>query len=276
MDPLAPPTATSPTLRLFATHFGLRPEPENSTVLEAVARAFARIPYENLTKIIRSAEAGAESVERLPYDVVSEHVKLGSGGTCFSLTAALLHLVRALGWRAEPILADRHYGPDTHCALLVWVNGQPHLLDPGYLIVRPVPILGSGSETKIENGFNEVILTPQSDERLELWTAQAGSRSRRLTFKTTPADSAQFLRAWRASFDWDMMRYPVLTRIIEGEHLYLQNRRWSRRGAHGVERAELELETLPGRLAKDFGIAESVVRRALDILRQKGELHGDT
>ena len=274
MDPLAHPPQKSPTLRLFASHFGLRPEPESPAALEALARAFARMPYENLTKIIRSAEASADRVERLPHDVVAEHVAFGSGGTCFSLTAALLHLVRALGWRAEPILADRHYGADTHCALIVWLDRQPHLLDPGYLIVRPVP-LGTDGETRVDNGFNEVILTPQAGERIDLSTEQDGSRSHRLTFKAAPADPAQFLNAWRASFDWDMMRYPVLTRIAHGEHLYVQDRRWRRRGRDRVERDEIALEALPQRLAQDFGINETVVRRALDILRRKGELDGD-
>ena len=47
-----------------------------------------------------------------PAEVLADHEQCGAGGTCFSLTAAFLHLVRSLGWKAEPLLADRRYGCD--------------------------------------------------------------------------------------------------------------------------------------------------------------------
>jgi arylamine N-acetyltransferase len=98
------------------------------------ARAFATLPYENLSKVIRFAEAGdAVAARELPAEIINRHLQWGTGGTCFSLTATLLHLIRSLGFEAEPILADRPYGSNTHCALRVMVEGQPHLLDPGYL-----------------------------------------------------------------------------------------------------------------------------------------------
>src|SRR5204863_234100 len=66
-------------------------------------------------KIIKDAEAGGvEEARRTPAEVLADHHALGAGGTCFALTATMLHLVRALGFPAEPILADRRYGADTH------------------------------------------------------------------------------------------------------------------------------------------------------------------
>ena len=180
-----------------------------------------------------------------------------------------------MGWHAAPLLADRHYGANTHCALVVWIEDRPHLLDPGYLIVRPIA-LDPEHETKIETSFNEVVLRPtQGGERLELHTAQDGGLSHRLTFKTSPADPAEFLRAWEASFDWDMMRYPVLTKIDRGEHVYLQGQRLQRRGRETLARDQLEIAELPREISRQFGVDLRVVERALQILRRKGELHGD-
>jgi len=104
---------------------------------ESLCAASLREPDKNH----QEREAGnPRQARRLPREVLDDHRDFGTGGTCFSLTAALLHLIRALGYDAEPILADRRYGQNTHCALLLWIDGRPHLLDPGYLILDPVPL----------------------------------------------------------------------------------------------------------------------------------------
>src|ERR1022692_1792165 len=131
--PLLPPEPDSPLLRQFLQAQSIDIALPSVERLTAVARAFSRLPFENLTKIIKDAEAGrVEEARRTPGEVLADHAALGAGGTCFALTATLLYLVRALGFAAEPILADRRYGADTHSALLVWLAGKPHLLDPGY------------------------------------------------------------------------------------------------------------------------------------------------
>lgn len=268
--PLAPPPPNSDVADLFLRHFRVARRASGGELLESVAQAFARIPYENLTKIIKHAGIGnAERARRSPLEVVREHVLHGTGGTCFSLTASLLHILRTLGWRAEPILGDRKYGSDTHCALLVWIDGEPHLVDPGYLIVKPLPLISKG-ELKVENTFNELVLHPrEGGEKLDLYTVQQGNKTYRLTFKTPPADSGQFLKAWDASFDWDMMRYPLLTSIVGDRQLYLQGNRFQVRALDGVSRSEVPADELTMRVAREFGIEASIVARALEVLRRR-------
>jgi arylamine N-acetyltransferase len=269
-SPLDPPEKSSETLPLFLSHFGIQATRGEADLLHQVSLAFSRFPYENLTKVLKKAREGsAESSRRWPQEVVADHVAHGAGGTCFSLTAALLHLLRALGFRAEPLLADRHYGADTHCALSVWFGGVPHLLDLGFLIVRPVP-LASGGEARVATGFNEVVLTPREGAKLDLETVQDGKRVLRLTFKTAPADPGAFLRAWDASFDWDMMRYPLLTRIAEGSQLYLHQTRLQVRTRDGASSREVPPEELAARIAEDFGLDPAIVAHALEVLRRGG------
>ena len=277
VDPLENPSPDSPVLRTFLEAFCVPPGRAPLATLEEMATAFARLPYENLTKILKQADAGSPAeARRAPAEVVSDHLALGTGGTCFSLTAALLHLVRALGWEAQPLLADRRYGSDTHCALLVWIDGKPHLLDPGYLLVRPVLLPATG-ELRISTAFNEVVLTARDGgSKVDLHTVQQGKQRYRLTFKAEPADRSAFLRAWDASFDWDMMNYPVLSRIASDRQLYLQQNRWLVRGRTQVERTELDPQSLAEHIAREFGIAPSVSARALAVLRRKGEGHGCT
>lgn len=259
----------------FLRHFRLSADQPAQELLRAVTAAFTRLPYENLTKIIKQdQEQAAARARRLPAEVLADHIRSGTGGTCFSLTTSLLYLVRSLGWEAEPLLADRRYGENTHCALLVRIGGRPHLLDPGYLILDPIP-LDLGGPVQISTGFNELVLTPRDDgRRLDLATISQGQRKQRLTFKTAPADAGEFLNAWDASFDWDMMRYPVLSRVREGRQLYLQGDRFQTRDHASVRREGIPDSQMSSRIAELFGIDPQLVARALEILHRKGEPYG--
>jgi len=259
----------------FMTHFGLQPEGPRRQRLEDVVTAFARLPYENITKIIKHAEHGsAGKARRYPEEVIQSHINWGTGGTCFSLTSALLHLVRRLGWNAEYILADRHYGPNTHCAVLVWIDEVPHLLDPGFLIVHPVQIL-SDREQEIETGFNRIVLAPAGESaRLSLSTVRGGIKTYRLTYKTSPVDAGEFFKAWDASFGWEMMRYPLLTRTAGASQIYLRGSRLQINRPGSVEKRQVSGEDLVARIAGEFRMDASLVSRAVSILRDKGEMHG--
>jgi len=270
-NPLDPPKGQATLLRQFLSHFRLEQTGDPAKDVANVARAFARLPYENLTKIVRHAEVGGPTY-RLPTTVLDEHIAWGAGGTCFSLTATLLHLVRALGVNAEPILADRPYGLDTHAALIVWLDGMPHLVDPGYLITDPLPLV---SETQHrQTSFNELILEPTERDRLSLSTVSHGRTVHRLSFKTAPADAGAFMRAWDASFDWDMMHYPVLTRIDGEKQLYLQDRRLQSRSLEELSKREIPLDELSKSIQSEFGLSHVVVDQALRILHARGDIHG--
>ncbi len=269
--PLKPPDAASPILRQFLRLNDIDPSQAPVDLLTASARAFARLPFENLTKIIKDAEAGrVEEARRTPAEVLADHWQHGAGGTCFALTSTMLHLVRALGFQAEPILADRRYGADTHSAFLVWLDGKPHLVDPGYLIVKPLPLPTSG-EVRIATPFNELILVAKDGgAKVELYTLQDKHTTYRLTFKTAPVDAGEFLRAWDVSFDADMMRYPVLSRVVGNRQIYFQKRHLLVRGADQSTRAEVTPERLIDELAAQFQIAPQIVAKALSVLKKKG------
>src|SRR5262245_30424554 len=275
MTQLTATQSSDAALRLFVTHFvvDLRPAPEH--VLRQVIANFARLPYENLTKILKEASVGSsEQARRGPAEVIGDHISLGTGGTCFSLTAALLQLLRSLGWQAEPILADRPYAPDTHCAVRVRIAGRPHLVDPGYLLTEPIP-LQEGSEQRIPTSFHQVLLKPRQGEgKLELHTIQGDQTTQRLTYKTDPVDWQAFVKVWDASFGWDMMRDPLLTRVASGEHLYLRSNRLQTRTSTGITRTEIAPAELVSEINERFGINPSVTARALALLKRKGEKHG--
>jgi arylamine N-acetyltransferase len=240
--------------------------------LGRVAAAFALLPYENITKIIKREESGGcEQARRYPEEVIGDHIRWGAGGTCFSLASALLHLVRGLGWKAEYILADRRYGQNTHCALIVWIDDLPHLLDPGFLMVRPVP-LPADSEREIETGFSRLILAPEKDTgRISLHTVRQNKKVYRLTYAASPVDSGEFGKAWDASFHWDMMKYPLLTRAAQSRQIYLKGTRIQVSGAGTVEKRQIRPDELTDKISSTFCIHPDLIARAISILKDRGD-----
>lgn len=270
-NPLTPPCGRE-LLDAFRARFGLTSRGVLPQQLAELVRAFAAVPYENLTKIIKWSECQvASAARRRPHEVLHDFLRWGAGGTCFSLTAALLHLVRAMGLEADPILADRRYGADTHCALIVWLEGQPHLLDPGYLIIDPIPLHLAGGQLVVATRFNQLELVRRTTDQLDLYTIQPGGRRHRLTFKTTPAESGPFLRAWDASFAWEMMNYPVLTRVTEHGQLYLRGRHLQTRLYDQTQQADILESEMVATIVRAFEIHADVVQRALEVLRQQGD-----
>jgi hypothetical protein len=209
-------------LKKFLHRAGLMPGQERQVIISGVADTFSKIPYENLTKIIKSdAVVSPRSAMRFPDELLGDWLRWGTGGTCFSLTAAIVAVYDALGIEAHPVLADRHYGPDTHCGLIIV---EPHgllLLDPGYLLFTPV-LLSPDKVAVVENGHNRIEVKPVGrGDRFELYTVFRGNRKLRLSYKIRPIDSMTFSRCWEQSFAWEMMTYPVLTRTINGNNQYL-------------------------------------------------------
>ena len=261
----------------FMQHFGILPGGLPRQMLGSVVTAFAGFPYENITKIIKRAESGsAEQARRYPEEVIRNYIDWGAGGTCFSLTFALAHLVRNLGWRAEYILADRRYGLNTHCALLVWIDDVPHILDPGFLIIDPIPV-PYREEREFKTAFNSLILAPgKNPDRISLSTVRKDARTYRLTYKTSPVDDSEFFKAWDESFGWDMMHYPLLTRTIASKQLYLNGFRFQITNADSVEMQEIHSEELVSKIVTEFHIHPSLVAHAVSILKDRGEISGKT
>jgi hypothetical protein len=87
-------------------------------------------------------------------------------------------------------------------------------------------------------------------------------------------DRGEFLRVWDASFDWEMMTYPLLTRVAGGRQLFLNKNRLQVRTQSSVERGEIDPQSLVERISREFGVAPQVTAKALVILNRKGVRHG--
>ncbi|HEX3020131.1 MAG TPA: hypothetical protein VHP36_07500 [Chitinispirillaceae bacterium] len=252
----------------FLKRCGIDPSEDRETILYRIADAFSRIPYENLTKIIKSdIMVTPSSSMRYPDELIADYLRWGTGGTCFSLTAAIIAVYNALGIETHPVLADRHYGPDTHCGLIIVKAEGLLLLDPGYLLFTPV-ILPRQKSVTVQTGYNSIeLVSLDNGEKVEFYTVVKGSRKIRLVYKIKPVDPMTFARAWEESFRWEMMTYPVLTRVTAGEHQYLQGKNLAIRSATGTKREILTAEMQFDYIASNMGIHRDVIKKAFGVIK---------
>jgi len=254
----------------LAAHLGVTRIEPNRESLHFFLQRFSGIIYENVTKIIAFAETGdAARALRRPEVLVDDYFRHGAGGTCFSLTYLAHSMLLHFGLEARLVLGDRHYGKDTHCAVICRAEGESWLLDVGYLIFVPI-LLNPSGPSLVTTAINQVELVPVAPDRFDAFTLFRGDRKHRFTIKGEAVGEERFLRCWEHSFAFDMMAYPVLTRIEGDTQYYLQGTRCDIRTAEEMRKATLEITRIPEVAAHHLGISSELTRHARKLTLLKG------
>lgn len=192
-------------------------------LLREISRAFSHLPYENVTKILKEARS-AGSLEKLrqPDEVLQDHLRWNTGGTCFSLCNTLLAILQECGFHCFIAMGDMHYGENIHCAVVAEIHQQQFLADPGYLLHEPIPIPTSIVEVAHLTSMNTVILKAETEHLLSLYTVESGVRKWRYRLKLTPTSRDEFQRHWIHSFSLNSMENLLLSRIDENGRIYFR------------------------------------------------------
>jgi len=249
----------------FLASFGL---PENPACefdsLRELYRAFSNLPYENISKIIRSQESAENGIPllRTPDEVLEGYLQSRLGGTCFSLTQCLYSLLSSCGFKAYRVLGDMRHGPNIHCALVVTLAGNKYLCDAGYLLPEPV-LLDPGGSTVHKGTIYTYIL--ESDRECGSYNMHTRSHAGQLRWRYRIRDRAvadsEFELHWRRSFDLPMNRQLVLSRNLDQAQVYVHKNHLRLRLADG--RKNRNIRTSLGRSIEElFGIQARLVERA--------------
>jgi arylamine N-acetyltransferase len=252
--------------RTFLQLASLRPRRPDAPFLASLAQAFSRFPYENVTKIIRTAEE-SDPWKRLrtPDVILEEHLRLGAGGTCFSLTNFFERVLAFADVEVSPVLCDRSYGPDTHCALIAAIGTKRYLVDPGYLMDEPLLVPERGeSVQRGPRGTLRLVRLGESRQLL-LITERAGKRRIRYRLRDLPVSRQQFVGRWIDSFGWAQMRHVCISQQARDTQFFLRDGllRSMQPTSHAQERLGA------GDLASAatlFGIDPKLVARAHEIV----------
>lgn len=237
------------------------------------------VPFENASKLVKAARVMApDAAVRGPVEFWEDHLRWGSGGTCFASTYAWQFLLRYLGFPSQLLFchlpAEK---PQAHTALCVEADGARWLVDVGYALPAPVP-LPTGAAVRLRARFYDVeIRRGPKGEYLVFSEDDRGQRFR-YRFELRGTSDTAYLEAWRKTFSLDApyMRRLALGRFREdARYLYKAEGR-----IYAITRqGEREL-TLPGppvkALASTFGLAEPLVQAAFGALKRLQGLRAGT
>ncbi|HET9795621.1 MAG TPA: arylamine N-acetyltransferase [Thermoanaerobaculia bacterium] len=224
--------------------------------------AFNRaVPFESASKIARDAEVPSIADKlRVTELFWSDHLELGTGGTCFARVAAFAALAEALGFRPAKILGGI-MGPRNHASVLFDIDGRTWLADPGYPLPSLLPLESASLDTPV--GSLEFAV---SGKAAVLRFVSGPEYGRVIDFAFDPVSEEEFRAAWEKTFvRTSLFLREVVVRKPDG-HRVLR----FFRGAVDVSDAHsrTRLPLLGGRAAKLsslFGIDAGLLARALSI-----------
>jgi len=259
--------------------------------LKEITKAFSSIPYENITKIIAAAEGDGISRLRLPEVLYSDHIRFGTGGTCFSMTYFLVSILCDLGFSAYPVLADRPLVPNSHAACIVLIGGRRYLIDPAFMIDEPLLI--SEERSVYHLAHNSFLIGRKRDVEIDgaqleylrgfrgscipYWEREEGCyvvatlRPRlkvRYLFSCEPANDFKFLSCWLDSFDWPGMKNISIARPLKDGYMYIRGDLLRIEGGFG-RRQERIKDDWVSVIRSVIGLDRRLVERCLEITRRR-------
>lgn len=257
----------SDVARDFLRHAGIAPARPDLAYLTKLACAFSILPYENLTKIVRAGEMeDPEDKPRMPDVVFADHIDLGAGGTCFSLTHFFRTVLAFAGYAAAPVMCDRSYGPDTHCALVVKLASARYLVDPGYLMQEPLLIPEAGESVQRASAGTVRLRRLGRTSQLLLVTERGGQRRIRYRLKDRVVADARFREFWIDSFGWAQMRHLCVSRQTHEGQIFMRDGMVRLVGGARKQQDRIHANAC-AEIERWFGIDANIAARAEEAVR---------
>lgn len=245
---------------------------QDLSTLDALHRAYlTRVPFENATKLVKASRTGTpDTALRWPVEFWEEHLRWGSGGTCFAATSAFQFLLRYLGFASTPVFCHLPaQEPDAHAALLVTVENRRVLVDVGYALPVPVPLPTDGAVRRVTDYYDVEVRPGPQEEYLVFSEDKRGQRFR-YRFTLRPAPEGAYVDAWRKTF---LPQAPYMRRLALGRfanatrYLYKDPTRIFEITREGERSRPLEDPRI-SMLAGIFGLPEPLLEAALRCLER--------
>ena len=249
--------------KIFVEHFGINPNKHaDYDLLEHVIHEFSKLPYENLTKFIKKHGNYCKLDKlRKPDEVIKNYTELGTGGTCFSLTNTLADILFTLGFECRPAMADMRHGKNIHCILIVETNKGSFLVDPGYLIHKPIQII-KGKETAVNVKEQEFILKPSNDINCyDLITSSNNGQIWRYKLKDEIISSEEFTTHWINSFNDTGMNSLHLNILTDNYRFSVHNENLRIVGQNEKRNEKLK-DNFSKKISTKFNINEQIIETA--------------
>jgi N-hydroxyarylamine O-acetyltransferase len=252
---------------------GLRAKPPSLAFLsEIVKRHLTEVPYENVSKLIRFAEAGPT----LPSfeEFVTGLAETNYGGTCFAQNIYLNQLLQHLGFHSK-LVAIRRDGGLSHVSLRLNVEGQNHFVDVGIMSSVAGPFqLNPGNAFDIQIGNQRYVFTPKADlENYLLEIHRDGKIIRSFESSPTPVTETELTEGVAKTFAPSalFMTNLAVHRAYEGYSVGIWNKTlYQVIGTERVVREIQSLAELKTAFRNDLALPEYPLERVVELLRPHG------
>lgn len=248
----------------FSDRYSIHAAEPDLLQLKQIGAAFSHLPYENVTKILKEARSSnIHQKLRKTDEVLSDHLRLNTGGTCFSLCNALLSVLKNSGFDAFVAMADMHYGANIHCVVVVVLPEGRFVLDPGYLLHIPIRLPDSDLEQVTKTLMNTVVIQNEGNETFSLFTVEHSQRKWRYRLRAYPVPTEEFEAHWIHSFSLNSMEHLMMTRLNNHGRLYFRKNHLEH-----VNESERTILTKPeaSELSGLFGVPADLISSARNIL----------
>ncbi|HHE37213.1 MAG TPA: hypothetical protein ENL20_01400 [Candidatus Cloacimonetes bacterium] len=254
--------------KLFLSHFNLTSQKPEIIFLKEILLHFSKIPYENISKIIKfNKHQKFEDRIRLPEEIIEDHIRNRLGGTCFSLTFFLQTILTSNGFKCYPITADMLNRPNEHCALIVVLKDNKFLVDPGYLLSEPVQLIYGSNIVQTQVSTIELVYD-DLDELYHVYSFDGIYKKWRYCFEDKPVSDDEFQKYWEASFFKGTMNGICLNQIQDGKMMYVHNDYFRITSLKGKEKKKIS-ENYISSINKIYGITPELIEQAQSLLLEK-------
>lgn len=179
-----------------------RREPSLGALSEVVSAHLIRVPFENISKVLRKL-AGQGAVFPTLEEYLAGIEQYGFGGTCYTNNYYLFQLLSHLGYQIKLCGADMEgFPPNVHMVSMVELDGREYMVDVGYgaPFWEPIP-RDSADDVSVRFGQNEYILKPQdSAGRSHLESYRDGELIHGYIAKPAPLELQSFSEVIQRSF----------------------------------------------------------------------------
>lgn len=266
---MAPEPADPALVARYLRALGVpRRPPGREALAEIVAAHVTRVPFENVSKLLRFRSLGLAGVPDLASFLEGiERDRLG--GTCYANNYHLYRLLLALGYAARLCGADM-LRPDVHIVVTVELDGHDLLVDAGYgaPFLDPFPLDAARSE-EVSLGRERWVLLPRDGRgRSRLEHYRDGTLVHGYLAKPEPRPMSDFAAVVADSFrsDATFMRSLVISRFERGRSAVLHNLELVESvGSRSSVRRLRDLHDLAAAIEDRFGIARDLVADAVRV-----------
>lgn len=235
---------------------------ETIKYLNKLLSGISQIPYENITKILR-LELDKGKRPRNFSTLLDEYKKDFRGGTCFSLSNAIIEILKKNDISAFPIKVNVERETFPHFFVIIDFMNEHYLIDPGFMIYEPIKLTTKKEATFSSKIANYILKFDEKNNEYSLYSIKNRKKKFRYNFQISPIENEIFIKYWIESFEY--INKIVASRIIGNKHIFISGNYVQVRTKKTIEKYK-SLKTAHEYLINYFNFSKADIENAENVL----------